>query len=341
MRRYRITLTPPASTTTSSGTTSTTVHPDVVYQSIDSQGNHLAGALDVTFDLPVAPFGSVMAGGVVEIPGVSLQTISSAARYQGWTATISGGMQKGLPLSNPQQYGFLARGLVQQAFGNWVGTHQSLVLVLTPSPDIPQVDGVSNIVMDWKKGTALSAAITATLQRAIPTAKVQNKITSDVILPYHEAGYYHSIEQFADVVKGISLDANKTAGYQGIRIIYTRGIFTLYDATTSSNSFAISFNDLLGQPTWLGPNDSGSVIQIQTVLRGDLDIGNVIKLPTEVSQGYSILSPASSAPLPKDRSAMTGSFVINNLRHIGRFRDPNGQAWSTVIGAYPQGTNGK
>ena len=295
----------------------------------------------MSFDLPVAPFGSVMAGGVIEIPGVSLQTISSAARYQGWTATVYGGMQQGLPLANPKQFGFLARGQVQQAFGNWIGTHQSLVLVLYPSPQIPRVDGVHNIVMDWKKGASLSSAITATLQRAVPTAKIQNKITKDVILPFHEAGYYASLEQFSDVVRGISIEANKTPGYPGIQIAYTRGIFTLYDSPTSTGVTAISTTDLLGQPTWLGPNDSGSVVQLQVVLRGDLDIGNQISLPSQVSQGYGILSPASSAPLPKDRSAFSGTFIINNLRHIGQFRDGNGEAWSTVIGVYPKGTSGQ
>lgn len=340
MRRYRVVLTPPSQSSTSGSTTTVTGHKSVTYQSIDQQGNHLAGALDVSFDLPVAPFGSVMAGGVIEIPGVSLQTISSAARYQGWTATIYGGMQQGLPLANPKQFGFLARGQVQQAFGNWIGTQQSLVLVLYPAPEMPRTDGIHNIVMDWKKGDSLSSAIMATLQRAVPTAKIQNKITKDVVLPFHEAGYYASLEQFSDVVHGISIDANKTPGYPGIRIAYTRGIFTLYDAPTSTAVTAIVTTDLLGQPTWLGPNDSGSVIQLQVVLRGDLDIGNQISLPSETTQGYGILSPASSAPLPKDRTAFSGTFIINNLRHIGHFRDGNGSAWSTVIGAYPKGTSG-
>src|SRR6202012_5056198 len=65
------------------------------------------GALDIEIDLPVASFAQPMgsSGAFVRIWGISLADIGQASNLNGKRISISGGIQKGLPLANPQQSG--------------------------------------------------------------------------------------------------------------------------------------------------------------------------------------------------------------------------------------------
>ena len=54
------------------------------------------------------------------------------------------------------------------------------------------------------------------------------------------------------------------------------GAVYAYDGTTSFTPKAINFFDLIGQPTWL----NYAQIQIQVVMRGDIQVGDVVSLPS-------------------------------------------------------------
>ena len=88
-----------------------------------ANGQNIQGALQVELDIPVAAMHSPdNAGAFVKIWGVPLSMISQANNLNFKGIKVYGGFQKGLPLANPKQSGFLVRGFISQSFGNWQGT---------------------------------------------------------------------------------------------------------------------------------------------------------------------------------------------------------------------------
>ena len=122
--------------------------------------------LDVELDIPLAPGATPTGSAYVRVWGISLQDIAQSPNLNGKSVKVYGGMQKGLPLANPSQAGLLASGSILQAFGNWIGTAQSLDMYLGPLQGTPETP--VNLVFDWRKGTPLADAIKATLSRGLP-----------------------------------------------------------------------------------------------------------------------------------------------------------------------------
>ncbi len=96
------------------------------FTSRDASGRAIPGALNIEWDIPVAPFATPMGAAWVRVWGVSLAQISQSSDLNGMNIQVFGGMQKGLPLANPMQYGLLVQGQIFQAFGNWIDTNQTL-----------------------------------------------------------------------------------------------------------------------------------------------------------------------------------------------------------------------
>jgi hypothetical protein len=112
--------------------------------------------------------------------------------------------------------------------------------------------------------------------------------------------------------------------YQGVGCCMQQGGITVHDGTSPPSPKMLQFTDLVGQPTWIAPG----TIQIRTVMRGDLKVGDQIKLPptrviTTAGAQSGILGPLT----------FDGIFKIASIRHIGNFRQPDGSAWITVIDA--------
>jgi hypothetical protein len=282
------------------------------------------GAPDVELDVPVTyyaiPSGN-MGGQFVRIWGISLADIGQASNFNGMTIEIYGGMQKGLPLANPKQSGLLATGIIQQAFGNWLGLDMTLDFVFTAGNAGP--NSPSNLTVQWKAGTPLSSVIDNTLRAAFPTYSRSINISPKLVLNHDEPGFYGTLVQFANYLNEISKSI-LGGTYRGVDVLLRENQFIVNDGTTKTTPKVIAFTDLVGQITWR----SSATVSITCVMRADIQVGDYVKLPpglaTTTAQSYSQY---------RSKSAFQGVFQINSSRHVGRLRNPNGNAWVTVYEA--------
>jgi hypothetical protein len=284
-------------------------------------GKTVPGAQNIEIDIPLAPYAAPLGGSYVRVWGVSLQEIGQASNLNGKAIAIYGGMQKGLPLADPAQAGLLAQGYVQQGFGNWQGTDQSLDLIILAG--LGTNDGPANVTFNWKAGTQLAQAVATTLATAFPAYKTSISLSSNLVLAHDEPGVYSTIEQFSQYLKRVTIDI---LGGQGADIALRNGVLYVYDGTTQTAPKAIKFTDLIGQPTWI----DALTIQTRCVMRADLGIGDYITLPPSV-----VTTTSASLSQYRKNSAFQGSFQIGQIRHTGSYRQPDANSWVTTIDAYP------
>jgi hypothetical protein len=337
VRYYSISITDPASgqpilpTSLSSGGTSQGL------TSLTQGGAFNPGALNIEFDIPTVNFAIPDGAAWLRVWGLGLKAIGSSFNLNGKNITIAAGMSAGLPLANPAQQGVILTGSIFQAFGNWIGLDQTVDINFLPG-QAPGTAGSSNLQPTnfpfvWKKGTPLSTAIGQTLTVAYPGLPQVIAVSPNLILNHDETGYYRSLQQFGLFINGISktvLGPSASSAYRGVQIS-TDGVKVYASDGTqpgSGGAKQIAFQDLLGQPTWLGPGQ----IQIKLVLRGDLSANQVITLPpTLVTQ-----TAQSQLLFQNDSASFTGNYVVSQIRHYGNFRQPDAASWNTTVNAYPE-----
>lgn len=295
-----------------------------------ANGQFDPGALLVELDLPVTQADTPISAAAVKVWGVDLRLRGQASDCNGKILVVYGGMFKGLPLAtlayNSGQSGLLLTGLITQAFGNSIGINQWIEFIVTANAN-DVVGQQLNLSFTWTKGTPLANAIQHTLAVAAPTLSTVINITSNIVLPEDEHGVYENIFQFASYLRQMSMSVVKTPAYQGVGVVVTPNSFVVSDGTTAKTPKNILFTDLVGQPTWIGPQ----IIQLTVYMRADLDIYDKIKLP--ITQ----ITAAPQDPLQplKDKSIFQGSFGISSIRHVGNSRQADALAWITVLEAYP------
>jgi hypothetical protein len=287
-----------------------------------ANGRTNPAAQDIEIDIQSAAYSLPTGGSFVKIYGVSLQQIAQASNLNGMSITVEAGMQKGLPLANPQQIGVLARGSIFPAFGNWIGTEQSIDLIL--SPPLGSINAPANIVHNWKSGTPLSNAISSTLFSAFPGFKTNINISPSLVLPATDPGYYQTIEQYAQYLNIVSKSIKGSKTYPGVLIGVDGTTIKVSDGTNqAAKTWQLQFQDMIGQPTWLGLN----VIQVTCVMRGDIKLFDQVKLPAQ----FVGTTTAQSASQFRQNSAFKGTFFARYIRHVGRFRQADAQAWVTTL----------
>ncbi len=276
-------------------------------------------ALDIELDIQLAPSHQPVGNSFVRIWGISLQEIAQAPQYNGMTIQVYGGMQKGLPLANPAQAGLLVSGSIQQAFGNWVGTSQTLEFyfgVQTGSAAAPK-----NLVLNWLAKKPLGPALTACLSAGYPGYSVSVDVRASLIQARDEISYHGTLTQLAEFVNDLT---RKIVGgaYSGVNIVLKEKAFSIYDGTTPKKPKMIQFNDLIGQPTY----SDFAEISIMTVMRSDLNIGDYIQLPAT-----RVTVTANSLSQFRQSSTFQGTFLLTYLRHLGRFRQRDAGSWTTLV----------
>jgi hypothetical protein len=303
----------------------------LVYSSLGPDGRTIPGALNVEFDIPVAPFATPVGGAIARVWGIPLEQIAQAKDLNSKPIKIYGGMAKGLPLANPATAGLLAAGTVFPAFGNWIGTDMTLDLILAPpfgSPGQP-----ANVVHNWPKGQPLSQAIKQALTTAFPGYPVNVAISDKLVLQRDDTSYYQSIEQYSQYIKPLSTSIVGSNDYAGVSISFDGTAINVYDGSQAGSSpTRVKFEDLIGQPTWIGLNE----IQFKTAMRADLAVGKQITMP----QGTLVTTTAGSASQFRQRSAFQGHFLVTMVRHVGNYRQPDAYSWNTTINAATAGTPG-
>ena len=298
-------------------------------------GQTIPGALNVEFDLPVTPWHTPQGGSIIRVWGVGLQMIGQAANLNGSNFQLYAGMQKGLPLANPAQAGLIAQGSVYQAFGNWQGPNQTLDLICNPSGIAP-TNGIS---WQWSPGQTLATALQVTLTQAFPTYKQNINISSSLQPPNGavQSGSYDTLDAFAQYLNELTQDlgAQVTGNpdYSGVQIAIDGMTIQVYDDTAPQKTVQLDFQDLIGQPTWIGP----ATITFKTVLRADINVGDQIKFPTGVVLPYALTSSAAAAPgaPARAKSVFQGTFVVNEVHHYANFRQPDADSWNTTFTAVP------
>lgn len=283
-------------------------------------------ALNIEFDIPFLNFANANNDSRLRIWGLSVRDLGAAFDLNGTNITIAAGMAKGLPLANPKQQGILLKGSIYQAFGNWVGTDMTLDMNFVSSTGTSGAP--LNFPFSWKKGTTMATAIAQTLSIAMPDFKQQIDINPNLILAYDESGFYQSARQFNEYLNARSV-AIVGGNYRGVTITTKGTTVVVFDGSkqpATNDVKMIAFEDMIGQPTWIGPAE----ISIKFVLRGDLSLGDVIKLP----QGPQFTLPQPGVTFP-DRSNFTGNFQLVQIQHWGNYRQPDAASWNTTVQAFP------
>lgn len=320
MRYYDIILTKPG---TSGPVRRWTSHP---------YGQFDPGALNVEFDMPIAPYATPMGAMAVTIYGVPKEDLSQAYRFEGMEITVNGGMQKGLPLANPYQAGLLLKGQVFQAFGTWEGTEMRLDLVIYPA--VYTTDNPGNFTISWLAGTPLVEAIKAALLVVYPTIPIIVNIGSNLVLNNNEWNYCATLEELSTFISDLTEDQFG----QRVEITMQAGAIVIFDKTYKPKPIQINFTDLVGQPTWIKP----FTMQVMTVMRADLQIGSVITMPSELRNAPGFLNTSVSAALSPDVGGalpstgkngviFDGNFTVNAVRHLGSFRSSSGSDWVSIF----------
>lgn len=320
------------------------------WTSYDEKNNiTIASAQNVELDMPQFLMGDTSGiDNFVRIWGVPLSDIGQASNLTYKNITIKAGYKDGLPLATALnksgKSGLIAKGYITNSFGNWVGTDMTIDLYVCAgsisggdeggfgTPDNPK-----NIVLPWTKGMSLRDALESCLKTAFPDNQVSISIDDSLIAPEDLQGPYPSLNNLARFVKSKSLSLKNQKGYAGVGIWPdNNGVIHVDDFTNSSGKAVnILFQELIGQPTYGVP--SGYCIQFMCPLRSDLAIGTRVKLPktqvitTPTAQSGLLNSAVNTGD--KTSTIISGEFICTSVRHVGNYRQTDGQSWCTIVNA--------
>ena len=304
-----------------------------IFTSYDqSRARSNPAALQVELDIPISTYATPAGSAFVKVWGIPLEIISQSKQLNGKTIKVYGGFQKGLPLANPQQAGLLVQGYIFQAFGNWIGKEMSLDLIVVAGPvplDLSKKDAPRNIVLLWKKGQLLADVLKTSFATAFPTLTPNININSKLVTQSeNEVGVYETLEQFASYLYDVSKSIISDTSYPGVSVSITDKNINVFDGSTpAAQTKIISFNDLVGQPTWI---DAPS-IQFKCPMRADVQLFDKVKMPPTLVTN----SSQAQTSLINQRASFQGEFQISTMRHYGNFRQPNAGSWVTVFNAFP------
>jgi len=333
MRFYQLDLYAPGSTT-----------PARTWTSFPG-GQFDPGALNIEFDLAVAPYATPIGGQSITIEGVSIADLMQPQQFApkivngqlqpGMSVELKGGMGKGLPLANPAQQGTLIKGQIWQAFGNWEGTEMTLDFVINPGGFDSSQPG--NFVLNWQAGQPLSTALQNCLSVAYPNGPLSVNLSSSLVQSATEVHHCGTLEELSQYLQEITKSQFIGPTYSGVQIAIQGGTLAAFDSTWQPPTVQLNFTDLVGQPTWIDVN----TLQVKLVMRGDLQIGTAVKMPAGLSgQAGQVLTSGNSLPSSSNyQTTFSGAFQIVEVRHIGNFRAADGGSWVTVINCIPYTTS--
>lgn len=296
------------------------------FSSLTPQGTYNPGALMAEFDLQRYGMSTPKGMSLFRVWGVSIEEIKQAkTNYFGKRISIKLGMSAGLPLANPKQSGLVIEGIVNQPFGNWQGTEQSLDFIITAG--LGSNDDPKNVVFEWAAGAKMSTALYFCLQRGFPDKKISVDVDDRLVLNYPVAGFYATLSQLSQQLRGLSRSIIKDDGYHGVEMSVSPGEIRVWDGLKKKPPVQIEFVDLTGQPTWI----EAQKVSIRLVMRADIQVGDYIRMP----QGSLAVINASSYSQYRNQSAFTGDMMVTDVRLIGNSRQPDASSWVTIIEAVP------
>lgn len=286
-------------------------------------------ALNIEFDLPMANLTNPNNNCWLRVWGLGISDLNSSSDLNDLNIEIKAGMAKGLPLANPQQAGTVIKGKIFQAFGNWIGTAQTLDLIPVAGGDggnIGTLDRPGNFPFQWLPGTPLSSAISQTLATGLPGLTQSINISSKLVTNHVQSGHYPSLISFAQAINEISFGI-LGGSYDGVTMGINGNTVTVYDGTVPDTTIKnIAFQDLIGQPTWLAPR----IISVKTILRADIQLGNTVKLPPSL-----VTNTAGALLRFQDKTSFSGNYLVQQVQHFGNFRQQTANSWNTTYQMTP------
>lgn len=299
------------------------------YTSLTAQGTYNPGALMVEMDIQRYGLSTPKGNSYLRVHGVSIQELRQATQnYYQKNIAVYLGMSAGLPLANASQSGLAIQGIIQQPFGNWQGTEQSIDFIITAG--FGSNASPKNIMLQWSAGQKLSTALFFSLQRAFPDLKITINISDKLVKGTDTFGFYNSLTQLAQQLKFESQSIIGDSSYSGVDIAIGNGEIRVWDQVTavaSDTSIQLAFTDLIGQPTWI----EYAKVQVKLVMRADIHVGDFVTMPA----GSLSVTTAASYSQYRQQSSFTGRMMVTDVRFLGNSRQPDGNSWVTIIEAVP------
>jgi len=295
-------------------------------------GQNDPGALDIELDFLSFANASVgNDGSTITIHGVPLTDITQASQFAGMNIAVKAGMSKGLPLADPSQQGLILNGEILQSWANWVGTQMDLNFLVYASTYT--YDKPGNFVLDWKQGDDIQIALKKTLGVAYPDLGIVFSLSKPYILTRHVGHTHYTLAGLAALIASTT----KTATFPGVQVSTPiNNTIIVSDGLTQQNPKTLNFDDMVGQPTWI---DKATMI-VTTVMRGDIQIGDFIKMPKGLLSAPGTVTIAASAVSGTTQldfqSAFQGQFNVQAIRHVGNFRSQAGADWVTIFKCAPR-----
>jgi hypothetical protein len=201
----------------------------------------------------------------------------------------------------------------------------------------PGLTNPLNLSWNLQPNQPFQSAISETLSRALPGVPLRIAVSPNLKLAYQDAAMYQNLEQFIGHLRDLSQSVlgavQGKQNYPGIRASSDGRSLDVWDATSQFGSIYIDPLDLIGQPTWVNRLQ----IQIKIVMRGEIRPNDTVVLPdtlATVEQGA--IWPGTATTPQRRNLSLSGSFTVVTVRHIGDFRNPDGNNWCTLIDAWPK-----
>lgn len=310
---------------------------------LDAAGNSIGpfdssltpgAGLHIEFDALITGYDVVSSGTQIALYGVPVTMLRESAQLAGCQIELTAGFTAGLPLANPLQAGPIISGQIYNPFANWMGTHQSLNFIVNPSPLLNDKGQATSITMDGKKGEKLSDVLTRALATAYPGFTLEITISDLLVLAEDGVGVYNRLTQLAATLRSQSFSIINRDDYTGVQMVMQNRTIRVFDSTPGdAGGIQILPQELIGQPTWIGPVS----VSFKCPLRADLRCGDMVELPQNIISG-----PGALLAVNSDRSYsslrtqvnFTGAFLITSVRHVGEYLNPdNSNSWVTIYEA--------
>jgi hypothetical protein len=184
-----------------------------------------------------------------------------------------------------------------------------------------------NVIHNLMPNMPLSSAINETLSKAFPGLPINMGISSLMKMGYQDAGMYQNLQQYASYIQQLSHSILGTKNYQGVHMTSDGRSIDVWDGTQSMGHEDLDPYDLIGQPTWVDRYK----VNIKLVMRGGLRPGMTVSLPPGIPM--TILPAAIQIGTSDQRRnvSLPGDFYINKVRHLGAYRNPDGNNWATIL----------
>ncbi len=141
----------------------------------------LGCGLHVEFDFEVTGLDVVRSGTMLAIYGLPIDMLKQSVNLAGCLVRMKAGFVAGLPLANKDQQGEIIYGEVYLAYANWIGTNQTLNLVINPTVRKTDDGKPFFIEGDGRTGEKVGEVISRALQKAFPNKLIDCTVSDSLV----------------------------------------------------------------------------------------------------------------------------------------------------------------